>query len=49
MKENDGVDCVELEDLGGAAGRSAGLSRTRPIPFLILVMAFVAESRQIHA
>src|SRR5258708_20775613 len=49
MKESHGVDCVELEELGGAGGCSAGLSRTCPIPFLILMMAFVAESRQIHA
>lgn len=26
------MDCVELEELGGAGGCSAGLSRTRPIP-----------------
>jgi hypothetical protein len=38
MKENDGVDCVELEELGGAAGWSGGLSCTHHILLIIPMM-----------
>ena len=48
MKENDGVDCVELEELRGAGECSAGLSRTRPHPACHPLIVFVAESHQIH-